>query len=63
MMRQIGSKSGPKRIYRKRSKRECSRRKKTKEDRYKRGPITTTTIKGAMAELNGKRKKKIPIRV
>ncbi len=31
MMRQIGSKSGPKRIYRKRSKRWCSRRKKRKK--------------------------------
>jgi hypothetical protein len=37
--------------------------KKTKEGRCKHGPKTTTTIKGAMAELNGKRKKKIPIRV
>lgn len=31
MMRQIGSKSGPKRIYRKRSKSRCSRRKKRKK--------------------------------
>jgi hypothetical protein len=38
-------------------------KKKTKEDRCKRGPKTTTTIKEAMAELNGKRRKKIPIRV
>jgi hypothetical protein len=31
MMRQIGSKSGPKRIYQKRSKRWCNRRKTRKK--------------------------------